>query len=246
VALLRVIAALAIPLALPSLATASSALPRISIAAFSPDASHFFVRDDRTHPALSANRSVRNWDDFTTEAAARFDFPIDWIRAVMRAESNGRAFVAGAPITSPAGAIGLMQVMPETYAELAQRYGLDDEPGDPRDNILAGTAYLRELYDRFGAPDFLAAYNAGPGRFQSYRAGLRPLPDETSRYLERLRPTLAGALPQAAGTTFGALRDRPTPFSGGPLFFAVKQPRITRFASLEPGVSRLFFIPKER
>jgi hypothetical protein len=56
---------------------------------------------------------------------------------------------------------------------------------------LGGAAYLRELFDRFGASGFLAAYNAGPKRFEDYRAGLRPLRDETKRYLS----TLAQMLP---------------------------------------------------
>ncbi len=86
----------------------------------------------------------------------------------MRAESGGRAFLNGMPITSPIGAIGLMQVMPETYDELKRRYGFGDDPSDPHDNILAGAAYIREMYDLFGSPGFLAAYHAGPERFGAY------------------------------------------------------------------------------
>ena len=63
---------------------------------------------------------------------------------------------------SPKGAMGLMQIMPETYAALRARYALGANPYDPRDNILAGAAFLRELHDRYGTPGFLAAYNAGP------------------------------------------------------------------------------------
>jgi len=59
------------------------------------------------------------------------------------------------------GAMGLMQIMPGTWADLRARYGLGADPYDSHDNILAGTAYIRELYDRYGAPGFLAAYNAG-------------------------------------------------------------------------------------
>jgi soluble lytic murein transglycosylase-like protein len=65
----------------------------------------------------------------------------------MRQESGGIV-----RIVSPKGAIGLMQVMPQTYFELARRYGLVLDPFNPRDNILAGTAYLREIQDRFGSP----------------------------------------------------------------------------------------------
>ena len=59
--------------------------------------------------------------------------------------------------------IGLMQIMPTTWAALRRRYSLGVDPYDAHDNILGGTALLRELYDRFGANGFLAAYNAGSG-----------------------------------------------------------------------------------
>jgi soluble lytic murein transglycosylase-like protein len=75
--------------------------------------------------------------------------------------------------------MGLMQIMPLTRSELRARYDLGVDPYDPRDNILAGAAYLRELYQRFGTPGFLAAYNAGPTRYESHLATGRSLPDET-------------------------------------------------------------------
>jgi hypothetical protein len=86
--------------------------------------------------------------------------------------------------------MGLMQIMPQTWSELRARYDLGADPYDPRDNILAGAAYIRELYQRFGAPGFLAAYNAGPGRYESHLATDRPLPDETQEYVARLAPTV--------------------------------------------------------
>jgi soluble lytic murein transglycosylase-like protein len=77
---------------------------------------------------------------------------------------------------SPKGAMGLMQIMPETWADLRIRHRIGDNPYDPRDNILAGAAYLHELHDRYGSPGFLAAYNAGPGRYEQYLAAtLAPL-----------------------------------------------------------------------
>lgn len=120
------------------------------------------------------------------EASHRFDIPVAWIRAVMRVESAGRVRAI-----SSAGAMGLMQVMPGTWAELRARYGLDGDPYDPRDNILAGTAYLREMHDRYGSPGFLAAYNAGPRRYEQHLAG-RPLPAETRAYLATLSPLVGG------------------------------------------------------
>ena len=135
------------------------------------------------------------WGPYVTEAAARFDIPPRWVRAVMRQESGGRMYEYGQLITSPVGAMGLMQVMPGTFDELRSRYTLGDDPYDPHDNILAGTAYIRELYDVYGSPGFLAAYNAGPGRLDDYLTRNRPLPAETRNYVARIAPNLAGDAP---------------------------------------------------
>ncbi|WP_288757380.1 lytic transglycosylase domain-containing protein [uncultured Brevundimonas sp.] len=115
------------------------------------------------------------------QAARRFGVPEDWIRAVMRQESG-----FDPTATSRAGAMGLMQVMPNTWAELRLRHGLGADPYDPQDNVLAGTAYLREMYDRFGLYGMLAAYNAGPGRYLQHREDGRPLPAETRDYIARI------------------------------------------------------------
>ncbi|WP_130732731.1 lytic transglycosylase domain-containing protein [Komagataeibacter xylinus] len=120
------------------------------------------------------------------EAAQRFDIPATWIRAVMGAESAGDP---GA--VSSAGAMGLMQIMPGTWADLRVRHHLGRDPYDPRDNILAGAAYLRELHDRYGSPGFLAAYNAGPDRYEASLAG-RPLPLETRAYVAAVAQIIAG------------------------------------------------------
>ena len=125
--------------------------------------------------------------DFVTEASKRFAVPEHWIRAVMRVESGGKLRAR-----SRKGAMGLTQIMPETWSELRARYGLGTDPYDPRDNILAGAAYIRELYDRYGAPGFLAAYNAGPGRYESHLATGRSLPDETQDYVAILAPMIGG------------------------------------------------------
>ena len=106
------------------------------------------------------------WGPYIREASQKYRVPEQWVRAVMRQESGGREYLNGHPITSNAGAMGLMQVMPSTYASLADRYGLGGDPYEPHDNIMAGTAYIREMYEQFGSPGFLAAYNAGPGPAQ--------------------------------------------------------------------------------
>src|ERR1700722_17248716 len=88
------------------------------------------------------------------------------------------------------GAMGLTQIMPETWKELNVRYGLGTDPYAPRDNILAAAAYIRELYDRYGAPGFLAASNAGPGRYERHLDTGRPLPDVTQAYVATLAPMI--------------------------------------------------------
>ena len=119
------------------------------------------------------------------EASQRFGIPVQWIYAVMRTESAGRI---GA--ISSAGAVGLMQLMPGTWARQRARFGLGPDPFDPRDNIIAGASYLRELYDSYGIPGFLAAYNAGGGRYEDWRDRGRPLPAETRAYVAKIAPML--------------------------------------------------------
>src|SRR3546814_2163935 len=82
--------------------------------------------------------------------------------------------------------MGLMQLMPETWAELRQRHSLGIDPYAPRDNFLAGAAYLREMVDRFVVPGAFAAYHAGPARYAAHvRQGVS-LPPETRRYVAQL------------------------------------------------------------
>jgi hypothetical protein len=129
---------------------------------------------------------------FVAEAALRFSIPASWIKAIMQAESQGAVRAV-----SPKGAMGLMQIMPQTWADLRSRYGLGPNPFDPHDNIVAGAAYLRELHDRYGTAGFLAAYNAGPGRYEDHLTSGRPLPLETQAYVAALAPLLRddGPLP---------------------------------------------------
>ena len=142
------------------------------------DASPAAAQSALTTPVHTPHNSIAA---AVSEASRRFGVPADWIVAVMRVESGGDARAV-----SRAGAIGLMQVMPATYAELRRDLGLGVDPFDIRDNVLAGTAYLRRMFDRYGSPGFLAAYNAGPGRWEEHLAGTRPLPAETIRYVQRL------------------------------------------------------------
>ena len=125
---------------------------------------------------------------YISEASRRFDIPKAWIRAVISAESAGDA---GA--VSPAGAVGLMQIMPHTWAELRTQLGLGSDPFSLQDNIMAGTAYLRAMYDRFGINGFLAAYNAGPARYDEHVTTGQPLPAATQRYVAMLMPMIEAA-----------------------------------------------------
>ena len=141
------------------------------------------------------------WGPWISQASRRFDIPERWIREVMRQESGGRASA-----TSHAGAMGLMQVMPGTYRELQGRHGLGPDPYHPWDSLMAGTAYLRQMYELYGNPAFLAAYNAGPRRLEDYLWGNRGLPNETRNYVARIGPRIQGASPgrRAAAEIYAA------------------------------------------
>ena len=151
---------------------------------------------------------------FVSEASQLFGIPASWIRAIMHVESAGDV-----RSVSPKGAMGLMQLMPETWADLRIRYGLGADPFDAHDNILAGAAYLRELHDRYGESGFLAAYNAGPTRYEQHLATGQPLPVETQKYVSTLTPIVGGvhndgtlvarsiARPWTEATLFVALSD---------------------------------------
>lgn len=161
-------------------------------------------------PVAATAAALDRWRDFIAEASHRFSVPEAWIRAVMRAESGGRSTLNGRPITSRAGAMGLMQVMPDTYEEMRRAHDLGSDPYDPRDNILAGTAYLRAMYDRYGYPGLFAAYNAGPERYDEYLRDSRPLPFDTRAYLATIAqtdPSPSSPIAVASGTRlFFALR----------------------------------------
>lgn len=131
-------------------------------------------------------QSLSPWQAYVSEAARRFALPEAWILRVIRAESAGMTHLNGAPIRSRVGAMGLMQLMPGTWATMRQTHALGTDPDDPRDNILAGTAYLRMMYDRFGYPGLFGAYNAGPARYAAHRATGKALPEETRLYMAKV------------------------------------------------------------
>ncbi len=169
-------------------------------------------------PAVDAQSQRKSAADpyasFVHEAAQRFGMPPSWISAVMAMESGGDVLAL-----SPQGAMGLMQIMPETWAGLRARHGLGTDPYEPRDNILAGAAYLREMHDRYGSPGFLAAYNAGPARYDQYLTTGRELPAETQLYVAALAP-LIGAEQANDEVT---VRRRVMSWQDSPLFAAHDQ-----------------------
>ncbi|MCB4767687.1 lytic transglycosylase domain-containing protein [Ancylobacter sp. Lp-2] len=180
--------------------------------------------------------SVTSYAAFIDEAAQRFELPANWIRAVLRAESG-----ADPRAVSPAGAMGLMQIMPATWDELRVHYGLGADPFDPRNNILAGAAYLRQLHDRYGSiRAMLAAYNAGPARYEASLAG-KPLPPETHTYIAALATILDKE--SAAGAT-GLVRPMAQSWREAPLF-ATPPARSypVEAAFLAPGSDALFVAP---
>jgi hypothetical protein len=127
-------------------------------------------------------------------ASQRFTIPSSWICAVMRVESGGDARAV-----SSQGAMGLMQIMPETWITLRRRYNLGTDPYDPRDNITAGAGYLRELHDHYGDRGFLAAYNAGPGRYEEYLTSGHALPSETRSYVTAVAALVDGGSLESIG-----------------------------------------------
>ena len=135
----------------------------------------------------TATRSaaVDRFAKFIGSASGRFAVPASWIRAVMQVESGGDEHAI-----SPRGAMGLMQLMPVTWMELSVRYGLGLDPFDPQNNIMAGAGYLKEMHDRFGSAGFLAAYHAGPWRYEQHLVTGKPLPSETTAYVAAVTPLL--------------------------------------------------------
>jgi len=140
---------------------------------------------------MSPSQLLNRWDAVISEASQRFNLPKAWIRAVMARESGGRTMLSqNQPIISRAGAVGLMQVLPGTYEEMAAEHKLGSNPFEPRDNIMAGAAYLRWLHRKYGFPAMFAAYNAGPGKLEDHLEHGVSLPAETRAYVGGIAKSL--------------------------------------------------------
>jgi len=142
---------------------------------------------------MTFGQLMRRWNGEIAAAARRFIIPEVWIRAVMQVESGGRTMLGeNTPIKSPAGAMGLMQLMPETYADMRAEYRLGPDAYNPHDNIVAGAAYLKWLRGKYGYPEMFAAYNDGPGHLDQRLKTAGLLPPETRNYLVRVTGMVSG------------------------------------------------------
>jgi soluble lytic murein transglycosylase-like protein len=147
---------------------------------------------------------MARWEPAIADASKRFSVPKDWIRAVMRMESGGRTMMGERlPITSTAGAVGIMQVMPDTYNDMRGPLRLGPDAYDPHDNVIAGTAYLKWLSGKYGNPGMFAAYNDGPGNWESFMADRHALPAETHAYVAGIARMIGG--PDMASMTHAQL-----------------------------------------
>lgn len=167
--------------------TAWTALPRVMPAPAPTDAA--FVAEQ----GMNRRQLLDRWNALVAQASQRFSIPAPWIRAVMQTESGGRTMSAAfKPITSRVGAMGLMQLMPATYAEMRAQYRLGGNAYDPHDNVIAGVGYLSWLYHKYGYPAMFAAYNDGPGHLEErlMKGGL--LPAETRNYVTHIVTALGG------------------------------------------------------
>jgi soluble lytic murein transglycosylase-like protein len=185
--------------------------------------------------ASPAGAEVGRWAAFINEASGRFAIPEVWIRRVMKAESDGRTELRGLPIVSRAGAMGLMQLMPATWSEMRRANGLGGDPFDPHDNIIAGAAYLRAMYDRFGYPALFAAYDAGPRRYSDHLNKGIPLPIETVDYLRKTavdglsfssKSLPSAARPNSVFAVVNSVRSgsrAAAPFIAAPSVFAIRR-----------------------
>jgi len=152
------------------------------------------VFSDVLRTSLGSNGRA-NLDAIFDDAAQRYDIPVNLLKAVAKTESNFQP-----DVTSKAGAMGIMQLMPGTAGYL----GVTD-PFDPAQNIMGGARYLREMLDRFGGSvDLaLAAYNAGPNNVEKY-SGIPPF-SETQNYVRTVMDSLGGGNIVAGTVKYGGL-----------------------------------------
>lgn len=181
------------------------------------------------------------WQAHIAEASKRFGVPANWIRAVIMAESGGDVRAV-----SPKGAMGLMQLMPDTWNDMRAAHGLGADPFDVRANILAGTAYLKALHDRFGYPAVFAAYHAGPARYEDHLRTGKPLPSATRAYiagLEKALSSTAYTLVNDTNPRVSGASTRPPVASGMRLFFTLSTTGNSAHGDENSASSNDLFVP---
>jgi hypothetical protein len=159
--------------------------------------------DFQQEQAMSPAQLIKRWQPIAAKASKRFGVPLIWINAVMRLESGGRPMLnENQRMISDRGALGLMQVLPGTFAEMREQYRLGADVFDPAANINAGTAYLAWLHRKYGYPAMFAAYNAGPGQVDDLLGRGKLLPAETRSYMAGINKILGGG---ADGTSINSV-----------------------------------------
>ncbi|HEY5047865.1 MAG TPA: lytic transglycosylase domain-containing protein [Rhizomicrobium sp.] len=203
----------------------------------------------RSELQMNASALLNRWNPLIEAAAQRFALPQAWIRTVIKMESGGRTMSsANKPITSHAGAMGLMQVMPGTYREMRAQYRLGTNAYDPHDNVFAGAAYLHWLHQRYGFPAMFAVYNDGPGHFEARRQQGQSLPEETRNYVSRIAATLGAAtgLANAGGQERVVKLTRPNGAAVSVAVAAIASVRAAFPGEYGPGVQTVITVGKER
>ena len=198
-----------------------------------------FVAATIVSPAYAA--PLDQFQAHIKEASQRFGIPARWIEAVITAESSGEP-----KAVSPKGAMGLMQLMPETWAELRDQHDLGADPFDARMNILAGTAYLKAMQDRFGYPALFAAYNAGPGRYEDHLRTGKRLPAETRAYVARIEKMLGSSSELSLDRTDSPPTGTRSPgqiASGQRLFFSLSTTKNQVAEDEKSVLNRTLFVP---
>ncbi len=137
----------------------------------------FFCFVFLTHQVWGKNASGRQYDQIIRKFAQKYNVDPELIHSIIRAESN-----YDSQAVSLKGAVGLMQLMPDT----AKEYGVNNRY-DPAENIEGGVKFLKELFQTYDQKDdlVLAAYNAGPEAVKKHK-GIPPYP-ETVQYIKRVK-----------------------------------------------------------
>ena len=141
-----------------------------------PTSSNYKLYLSENPSKVSNKYSTSKYDHFISEASIKYGVSFSLLKALIKVESNFNP-----KAVSKAGAMGLMQIMPENFDALKIT-----NPFNPRENILGGTLYLKQLMTRFEGklPLALAAYNAGPSRVARYKK-IPPI-EETENYVKKI------------------------------------------------------------